>query len=88
LFQLYSHQAITINQFQDKNERLIVEQQTLRVQIDQLESKIETEKDTEQLLHDFRQQIKSIADLNIDDERVLKPVIQSLIHKIEIGVDG
>ncbi|MGG1615626.1 hypothetical protein [Paenibacillus sp. NRS-1781] len=54
----------------------------------ELDSEIETEKDTEQLLHEFRQQIKKITNLDTDDERILKPIIQSLIHTVEIGVDG
>lgn len=46
------------------------------------------QKDTEQQLRVFKKQVDRFAQLDIDDEQVLKQVLQKLIHKIEVHEDG
>lgn len=39
-------------------------------------------------MQEFQCQVNKIAKLDIDNEQVLKHIIQKLIHKIEVHADG
>jgi site-specific DNA recombinase len=88
LITLFSNKAVTIEQFTAQNQRIQTEQQTLVIRKIELESILETQKDTEQLFRAFQKQITLFAQLDIDDEQVLKQLLHQVIHKIEIHQDG
>ncbi|MDP9702202.1 hypothetical protein J2T16_005179 [Paenibacillus intestini] len=54
----------------------------------ELESILETQKDTEQQFRAFQKQIASFARLDIDDGQVLKQLLHQVIQKIEVNQDG
>ncbi|WP_243895982.1 hypothetical protein [Paenibacillus sp. F411] len=88
LLQLYTEKIIDIVQFKVQNEHIQVEQGRLSRKKAEIECLLETEKNTEEQLRAFRKQISRFTKLDIDDEQVLKQVIQRLIHKIEVSEDG
>ncbi|MCI1693314.1 recombinase family protein [Aneurinibacillus aneurinilyticus] len=88
LLQLYTDKAIDIVQFKAQNEHIQSEQSQLSTRKAELESMLENQKDTEQQLRAFKKQVDRFAQLNIDDEQVLKQVLQKLIHKIEVHENG
>lgn len=88
LLQLYTEKHIDLERFKSQNEYIQEEQGKLSQKKLELELALETKKDTEEQLHAFRKQISRFAELNIDDEHVLKQVLQRLIKKIEINEDG
>lgn len=88
LLQLYTEKIIDIVQFKVQNEHIQVEQGRLSQKKAEIECLLETEKDTEEQLRAFRKQISRFTKLDIDDEQVLKQVLQRLIHKIEVSEDG
>ncbi|KZE67269.1 recombinase [Paenibacillus jamilae] len=88
LLQLYTEKIIDIVQFKAQNEHIQVEQGRLSQKKAEIECLLETEKDTEEQLRAFRKQISRFTRLDIDDEQVLKQVLQRLIHKIEVSEDG
>lgn len=54
----------------------------------ELERLIESKNDTERYLQEFQHQVNKIAKLDIENEQVLKQIIQRLISKIEVYADG
>lgn len=88
LLQLYSEKVIDIVQFKAQNEHIQEEQTRLTQKKAEIESLLETKKDMDEQLHAFRKQIARFAKLDIDDEQVLKQVLQRLIQKIEVNEDG
>lgn len=88
LLQLYTDKAIDIVQFKAQNEHIQSEQTQLSTRKTELESMLGNQKDTEQQLRVFKKQVDRFAQLDIDDEQVLKQVLQKLIHKIEVHEDG
>ncbi len=54
----------------------------------EIENLLETKNDIEEQLGAFRKQISRFTKLDIDDEQVLKQVLQRLIQKIEVNEDG
>jgi len=53
-----------------------------------LESVLETQKDTEEQFRAFQKKIALFAQLDIDDEQVLKQLLHQVIEKIEVHQDG
>ncbi|WP_235941253.1 recombinase family protein [Paenibacillus puerhi] len=88
LLQLYTEKVIDIAQFKVQNEHIQFEQGRLSQRKAEIESLLETKKDTEEQLRAFRKQISRFTKLDIDDEQVLKQVLQRLIQKIEVNDDG
>lgn len=88
LLSLFQQKAIGIEQFKATNDNVQAEQSRLTARKAELETLIESRKDTERYLHDFQRQVSKIAKLDIDNEQVLKHIIQKLIHKIEVHADG
>lgn len=88
LLTLFQQKVVGIEQFRSTNEAIEAERRRLTERKVELERILESKKDTERNLQDFQRQINKIAKLDIHDEQVLKQVIQKLIHKIEVQVDG
>lgn len=88
LLQLYTQKAISIEQFTTQNERIQFEQERLNKQKAELEIKRESKKDTDDHLRAFKRQIDKFARLDIEDDRVMKQLLQTLIHKLEVHMDG
>ncbi|WP_036739607.1 MULTISPECIES: hypothetical protein [unclassified Paenibacillus] len=53
-----------------------------------MESVLETQKDTEEQFRAFQKKIALFAQLDIDDEQVLKQLLHQVIQKIEVHQDG
>ncbi|WP_058302963.1 hypothetical protein [Gorillibacterium timonense] len=51
-------------------------------------TKRESKKDTDDHLRAFKRQIDKFARLDIEDDRVMKQLLQQLIHKLEVHMDG
>ncbi|PSK09222.1 hypothetical protein C7R92_16120 [Brevibacillus porteri] len=49
---------------------------------------LETQKDTEEQFRAFQKKIALFAQLDIDDEQVLKQLLHHVIEKIEVHQDG
>ncbi|AWB46798.1 recombinase family protein [Paenibacillus sp. CAA11] len=88
LITLFSNQALTLEQFNAQNQRNQAEQHTLAKRKAELESVIETQKDTEEQFRAFQKKIALFAQLDIDDEQVLKQLLHQVIEKIEVHQDG
>lgn len=87
LLSLFQQKVVGIEQFKSANEAIEAEQRRLTERKVELERMLESKKDTDRYLQDFQRQINKIAKLDINDEQVLKQVIQKLIHKIEVQID-
>lgn len=88
LITLFSNQRLSIEQFTAQNDRILSEQQALTKRKVELETILETQKDTEEQFRAFQKQITLFAQLNIDDENVLKQLLHQVIQKIEVHQDG
>ncbi|MFC0212885.1 recombinase family protein [Paenibacillus chartarius] len=88
LLALFQQKVIGIEQFKSTNENIQAEQSRLTARKTELETLIESKKDTERYLQDFQRQVNKIAKLDVDNEQVLKHIIQKLINKIEVHADG
>lgn len=88
LLTLFQQKAVGIEQFKSANENIQVEQSRLTARKTELERLIESKKDTERYLLEFQHQVNKIARLDIENEQVLKHIIQRLISKIEVYADG
>lgn len=88
LLSLFQQKVVGIDQFRSANETIEAEQRRLTERKVDLERMLESKKDTDRYLQDFQRQINKIAQLDINDEQVLKQVIQKLIHKIEVQIDS
>lgn len=88
LITLFSSQAVNLEQFTAQNERILSEQQALTKWKVELETILETQKDTEEQFRAFQKQIALFTQLNIDDEQVLKQLLHQVIQKIEVHQEG
>ncbi|OBY76745.1 recombinase [Paenibacillus sp. KS1] len=88
LLQLYSDKDIGIVQFKAQNEHIQEEQYRLTTRKAELELLLEEKKDTEEQLRAFQKQITRFSKLDIDNQEVMKQVLQRLIQKIEVNEDG
>ncbi|WP_440705960.1 recombinase family protein [Heyndrickxia oleronia] len=75
---------ITIEQFKAQNERIAQQQQELTNKISELQLALVNRKDTTEQLHVFKNEVERFINLDIEDEKVLKQVLQRLINKIEV----
>ncbi|MDQ0112533.1 recombinase family protein [Paenibacillus harenae] len=88
LFQAYSQNVISLEQFQKQNTLIIAEQNSLNQQKADLDKQIGEQFDMDEKLKDFKKQLNKIARLDIENEQVLKVVIHKLVQKVEISRDG
>jgi site-specific DNA recombinase len=88
LITLYSNQAVTIEQFTTQNQRIQTEQQERVKRKVELELILDAQKDTEEQYRAFQKQVAMFAQLDIEDEQVLKQLLHRVIHKIEVHQDG
>jgi site-specific DNA recombinase len=88
LFQAYSQNVISLEQFQMQNKHILDEQNSLNQQKADLEKQIGNKIDMDEQLKQFRNQLSKITILDIDDEKVLKIVIHKLVQKITISNTG
>lgn len=85
---LHTEWHITIEQFKAQNEQIAQQQKELAVKKAELLSALSTRKDTTEELQFFKKEVEHFANLDIDDEQVLKQVLQRLINKIEVYEEG
>ncbi|MGE6896494.1 recombinase family protein [Priestia flexa] len=88
LLQLYTDKIIDIVQFKTQNEHIQAEQARMSQRKIELEAMLENQKDTEQQLRAFKKQIDRFAQLDINDEQIVKQVLHGLIHKIQVHEGG
>jgi len=79
---------ITIEQFKTQNDRIAQQQQDLSNKKAEIQSKLETKKDTSEQLQAFKHEVERFLDLDIDDEKVLRQILQRLISKIDVFEEG
>lgn len=88
LLNLHIEGNITTEQFKQQNERIALQQQEQANRKAELEKALEARKDLAQQQQAFRKEVERFIDLDIEDEQVLKQVLQRLIHKIEVFKGG
>lgn len=79
---------INTDKFKAQNERIALQQRELSTKKVELQSALETKKDTDIRKQAFRREVERFANLDIDDEQVLKQVLQRLFDKIEVFEGG
>lgn len=79
LLSLHIEGALTIEQFKQQNERIAREQQEKAIRKAELEQAMEARKDLAQQQQAFRKEVERFIALDIEDEKVLKQVLQRLI---------
>ncbi len=80
--------AITTEQFKQQNERITQQNQDLAIKKAELQSALEAKKDLNEQQQSFRKEVERFFNLDIDDEQVMKQILQRLIHKIEVFESG
>jgi selenocysteine-specific translation elongation factor len=88
LLTLHAEGAINTEQFKHQNERIAHQLQELANKKAEIQSGLETRKDITEQLQAFKKEVERFANLDIDDEQVLKQVLQRLINKIEVYEEG
>jgi len=88
LLSLHVEGAISTEQFKQQNERITQQQQDLANKKAELQLALEAKKDLNEQLQTFRKEVKRFVNLDIEDEQVLKQILQRLIHKIEVFEGG
>lgn len=88
LLSLHVEGAITTEQFKQQNERIAQQQQDLANKKAELILALEARQDLTEQLQAFRKEVERFTNLDIDDEQVMKQVLQRLIHKIEVFEGG
>ncbi|MEF3310760.1 recombinase family protein [Paenibacillus sp. GYB004] len=88
LLGLHLEGAIFTEQFKQQNERITQQQQELANKKAELQSSLDAKKDLNEQLQAFRNEVERFTNLDIDDEQVMKQVLQRLIHKIEVFEGG
>ncbi|KAB2425616.1 recombinase family protein [Bacillus cereus] len=88
LLDLLKDGIIDKEQFKEQNSVILSEKNALSNRRMTLSTQLETKKDMEQKFHTFKRQVERFANLDIDDETVLKQVLQSLISKIDVFEGG
>lgn len=88
LLNLHIEGAITTEQFKQQNERITQQQRDLANKKAKLQSALEARNDLNEQLKIFKKEVERFINLDIDDEHVLKQVLQRLIHKIEVFEGG
>ncbi|CAI8993706.1 hypothetical protein EMIT07CA2_70225 [Brevibacillus sp. IT-7CA2] len=88
MLSLHVEGAISTEQFKQQNERITQQQQDLANKKVELQLTLEAKKDLNEQLQTFRKEVEHIVKLDINDELVMKQVLQRLIHKIEVFEGG
>ncbi|MED1914450.1 hypothetical protein [Brevibacillus sp. DP1.3A] len=88
LLNLHLEGAITTEQFKHQNERNAQQQQELITKKAELIIALEERNNLTGRKEAFRKEVERFTDLDINDEQVLKQVLQRLIQTIEVFEDG
>ena len=70
--------------FKQQSERISIQLQELANKKVELLSALATKKDNSEQLQAFKKEVKRFTNLDIEDENILKQVLQRLINEIEI----
>lgn len=88
MLSLHVEGAITTEQFKQQNERIAQQQQELANKKAELLLAFESRQDLTARLQAFKKEVERFITLDIDDEQVMKQLLQRLIHKIEVFEGG
>lgn len=88
LLTLHADGAMTKEMFKQQSERISIQLQELANRKVNLQSALATKKDNTEQLQAFKKEVERFSDLDIEDENILKQVLQRLINKIEILEEG
>lgn len=88
LLTLHLEGAITTEQFKHQNERYALQQQELITKKAELIIVLEERNNLTERKEAFRKEVERFTDLDINDEQVLKQILQRLIRTIEVFEDG
>ncbi|WP_230986925.1 recombinase family protein [Cohnella fermenti] len=88
LVRALTRKMINDDTFQMSNTALKDEQQALKARAAILEAVLNQGEASERLMQKFREEVRRFAELQMDDEEALREVLQRLIERIEIELDG
>lgn len=88
LLTLHADGAMTTEMFKQQSERISIQLQELADRKANLQSALATKKDNTEQLQAFKKEVERISELDIEDENILKQVLQRLINKIEVFGEG
>ncbi|KEF36932.1 site-specific recombinase, DNA invertase Pin [Schinkia azotoformans MEV2011] len=88
LLTLHADGAMTTEMFKQQSERISIQLQELANKKVDLQSALATKKDNSEQLQAFKKEVERFSNLDIEDENVLKQVLQRLINKIEVFEEG
>jgi site-specific DNA recombinase len=84
LLDLLNEGLIDKKQFKEQNSTILYDKSNITKRMASLDSQLETKKEIERQFEGFKRKVDSFANLDMDDKKVLKQVLQSLIGQIEI----
>jgi len=85
---LHADGAMTTEMFKHQNERISIQLQELVSKKIGLQSILATKKDNSEQLQTFQKEVERFANMDIEDEQILKQILQRLINKIEVFEGG
>ncbi|SDO18639.1 hypothetical protein SAMN04487897_109144 [Paenibacillus sp. yr247] len=88
LVRAMTRKMIDDDTFQMSNTALKDEQQALKARAAILEAVLSQGEANERIMQRFREEVRRFTELQIDGEEVLREVLQRLIDRIEIELDG
>lgn len=88
LLTLHADGAMTTDMFKQQSERISIQLQDLANRKAHLQSALATKKDNTEQLQAFKKEVERFSELDIEDESILKQVLQRLINKIEVYEEG
>jgi len=88
LVRAMTRKMIDDDTFQMSNKALKDEQHALKARTTILETILSQGEANERIMQQFREEVRRFAELQIDDEEALREVLQRLIERIEIELDG
>ena len=88
LLSLHAEEAITSEQFKEKNRLLSEQQFVLANRKMELQSQLDEKKDQDKNIQAFKKIINSVLSLDMKDQQDMKQILQRLIEKIEVFEEG
>ncbi|MOA32414.1 hypothetical protein D3C78_1536290 [compost metagenome] len=88
LVRALTRKMIDDDTFQMSNAALKDEQHALKARATVLETVVSRGEANERIMQQFREEVRRFAELQIDNEEALREVLQRLIERIEIELDG
>ncbi|KGA95807.1 recombinase [Alkalihalobacillus alcalophilus ATCC 27647 = CGMCC 1.3604] len=88
LLTLHADGAMTTEMFKQQSERISIQLQELANRKAHLQTVLATKKDNTEQLQAFKKEVERFSDLDIEDENILKQVLQRLINKVEVFEEG